>query len=98
VSLTDSSDPNHASTENCSSESWGVLLICANQPKGAIDAKQQTHQQPQYSEQALALEAGVDRTYISQIERGVGNPSVLVLLKIAIILRVDVSDLFIKNI
>jgi DNA-binding XRE family transcriptional regulator len=49
------------------------------------------------SQEALALEAGVDRTYISQIERGVGNPSVLVLLKIAVILKADVSDLFIKQ-
>jgi len=48
------------------------------------------------SQEALALEAGVDRTYISQIERGVGNPSVLVLLKISVILRTDVSDLFSK--
>jgi DNA-binding XRE family transcriptional regulator len=49
------------------------------------------------SQEALALEAELDRTYISQIERGVGNPSVLVLLKIALILGVDVSDLFIKQ-
>ncbi|MDP3447395.1 MAG: helix-turn-helix transcriptional regulator [Eubacteriales bacterium] len=49
------------------------------------------------SQEALALEAELDRTYISQIERGVGNPSVLVLLKIAVILKVDVSDLFIKQ-
>ena len=33
------------------------------------------------SQEALALEADLDSTYISQIERGVGNPSVLVLLK-----------------
>jgi DNA-binding XRE family transcriptional regulator len=49
------------------------------------------------SQEALALEAELDRTYISQIERGVSNPSVLVLLKIALILGVDVSDLFIKQ-
>jgi transcriptional regulator with XRE-family HTH domain len=50
------------------------------------------------SQEALALEAGLDRTYISQIERGVSNPSVQVLLKIAVILKVDVGDLFIKQI
>ncbi len=49
------------------------------------------------SQEALALEAELDRTYISQIERGVGNPSVLVLLKIALILKVEISDLFIKK-
>ncbi|OIR08993.1 HTH-type transcriptional regulator SinR [mine drainage metagenome] len=49
------------------------------------------------SQEALALEAGLDRTYISQIERGVSNPSVLVLLKIAAVLKAEVSDLFIKK-
>ncbi len=49
------------------------------------------------SQGALALEAELDRTYISQIERGISNPSVLVLLKIALILKVDISDLFIKK-
>ncbi|MBU1425912.1 MAG: helix-turn-helix domain-containing protein [Gammaproteobacteria bacterium] len=49
------------------------------------------------SQEALALDAELDRTYISQIERGVGNPSVLVLLKVAVILGVEVSDLFIKH-
>lgn len=49
------------------------------------------------SQEALALEAELDRTYISQIERGISNPSVLVLLKIALILKVDISDLFIKK-
>lgn len=49
------------------------------------------------SQEELAFEANLDRTYISQIERGVGNPSVLVLVKIAVILGVDVPDLFIKE-
>jgi DNA-binding XRE family transcriptional regulator len=49
------------------------------------------------SQEALALEAELDRTYISQIERGISNPSVLVLLKVASILRVEISDLFIKQ-
>ena len=49
------------------------------------------------SQEALALETDLDRTYISQIERGVSNPSVLVLLKISVILGVEVSDLFIKK-
>jgi DNA-binding XRE family transcriptional regulator len=49
------------------------------------------------SQEALALEAELDRTYISQIERGISNPSVLVLLKVANILHVEISDLFIKQ-
>ena len=31
------------------------------------------------SQESLALSADVDRTYVSQIERAVGNPSLLVL-------------------
>lgn len=49
------------------------------------------------SQEELAFQAGLDRTYISQIERGVGNPSVLVLLKIAVALGVDLQYLFSRN-
>jgi len=45
------------------------------------------------SQEALALSADVDRTYVSQIERAVGNPSLLVLCKLGAILEVDVLDL-----
>lgn len=45
------------------------------------------------SQEALALNAEVDRTYVSQIERAVGNPSLLVLCKLAAILQVDTMDL-----
>lgn len=45
------------------------------------------------SQEALALSADIDRTYISQIERGVGNPSLLVLCKLAAILEADMVDL-----
>ncbi|CAB4122225.1 COG1476 Predicted transcriptional regulators [uncultured Caudovirales phage] len=48
------------------------------------------------SQENLAFAAEVDRTYISQIERGIGNPSVNVLLKIAKELDVDILDLL-KN-
>lgn len=46
------------------------------------------------SQEALALYAEVDRTYVSQIERCIGNPSLLVLCKLAEILTVDVGELF----
>jgi transcriptional regulator with XRE-family HTH domain len=49
------------------------------------------------SQEALAFEAELDRTYISQIERGVSNPSILVILKIALALKVEFSELFIKQ-
>jgi transcriptional regulator with XRE-family HTH domain len=45
------------------------------------------------SQEALALSADVDRTYVSQIERAVGNPSLLVLSKLGGILQVDVLEL-----
>jgi transcriptional regulator with XRE-family HTH domain len=45
------------------------------------------------SQEKLALEAEIDRTYISQIERGISNPSLLVLCKIANRLGVDVVEL-----
>lgn len=45
------------------------------------------------SQEGLALDAEIDRTYVSQIERGIANPSVLVLKKITDCLRVGLSDL-----
>lgn len=45
------------------------------------------------SQEQLALNAEVDRTYVSQIERGIGNPSLLVLCKLADVIGVDVNDL-----
>ncbi len=45
------------------------------------------------SQEALAYEVGIDRTYQSQIERGVGNPSLRVLCSIAAVLKVDPVDL-----
>lgn len=35
------------------------------------------------SQEALALAAEVDRTYVSQLERGVANPSLLILVRLA---------------
>ena len=46
------------------------------------------------SQEELAFQAELDRTYISQIERGVGNPSLLVLLKISNVLGADIAELF----
>ena len=45
------------------------------------------------TQEILALDAGIDRTYISQIERGISNPSLLVLVKVAEILNVEVVEL-----
>jgi len=46
------------------------------------------------SQETLAFDAEVDRTYISQIERGVANPSLLTLTGICFALDISLADLF----
>lgn len=46
------------------------------------------------SQEALGFEAEVDRTYISQIERGVGNPSILTLANLCHALGITLAELF----
>jgi|EndMetStandDraft_4_1072995.scaffolds.fasta_scaffold1144887_1 transcriptional regulator with XRE-family HTH domain len=45
------------------------------------------------SQEELAFEAEIDRTYVSQIERATINPSLLVLCKLAEALRSDLITL-----
>lgn len=45
------------------------------------------------SQEGLALEAGIDRTYASQIERGIANPSLKILCQIADVLKVQLEVL-----
>lgn len=49
------------------------------------------------SQEELAFRADLDRTYISQIERGISNPSILVLLKVSVALNVELAELLIKQ-
>ena len=44
--------------------------------------------------EALALEAEVNRNYLGDLERGVRNPTLVILNKIAKALEVDLSVLF----
>ena len=44
------------------------------------------------SQEALALEAGIDRTYVSQIERGIANASLLALYKLSKTLKVPITE------
>lgn len=46
------------------------------------------------TQEDFATDTGIDRGYISGVERGVRNPSVLVLERIATALGVDVAELF----
>ena len=45
------------------------------------------------SQESMALEAGIDRTYASQIERGISNPSLRVICLLAEVLKVEPTDL-----
>jgi transcriptional regulator with XRE-family HTH domain len=45
------------------------------------------------SQERLALEAGLDRTYISLIERGVRNPTIRALVKVAEVLKVPPAQI-----
>jgi transcriptional regulator with XRE-family HTH domain len=46
------------------------------------------------SQENLALQADIDRTYISDIEKGERNISVEILEKLANTLEISISDLF----
>lgn len=46
------------------------------------------------SSEALAAEAGVDRVYLGRIERGIANPTVDVLERLASTLEIEVAELF----
>jgi transcriptional regulator with XRE-family HTH domain len=46
------------------------------------------------SQEALAVDAGVDRTYVSRLERKLENPSVAVLEKLSKTLNADIRELF----
>lgn len=45
------------------------------------------------SQEGLALAAEVDRSYVSQIEQGIGNPSLMILCRLTDVLGVDVVSL-----
>ena len=46
-----------------------------------------------FSQEELADRAGLHRTYVSGVERGIRNPTISVLEKMAIGLQVSLSDL-----
>lgn len=48
------------------------------------------------SQEDLAERAGMDRTYVSGVERGVRNPSLLVIHRLAQALEVSEYELFVK--
>jgi transcriptional regulator with XRE-family HTH domain len=48
----------------------------------------------QLSQENLAVDAGIDRTYVSRLERGLENPTVAVLERLALAMRADIVELF----
>ena len=46
------------------------------------------------SQEMLAVDAGIDRTYVSRLERGLDNPTVTVLEKLARAFSSNIEDLF----
>ena len=46
------------------------------------------------SQEMLAVDAGIDRTYVSRLERGLENPSVAVLEKLARALASNIEEFF----
>ena len=49
------------------------------------------------SQEGLAFECDIDRTYISKVERGIANPSLLIIFRIADVLKVEIKDLLKKK-
>ena len=47
-----------------------------------------------WSQETLALNSNIDRTYIPSIESGKRNVSITIIQKLAIALQVDISDFF----
>jgi transcriptional regulator with XRE-family HTH domain len=45
------------------------------------------------SQEGLAYEAGINRTYIASLEAGQRNPSLDLMARLAVALRVDLGDL-----
>jgi transcriptional regulator with XRE-family HTH domain len=46
------------------------------------------------SQENLAVDAGIDRTYVSRVERGLENPTVAVLEKLSRALGEEITELF----
>ena len=46
------------------------------------------------SQENLAVDAGIDRTYVSRLERQLENPTIAVLERLALALDTKITDLF----
>jgi transcriptional regulator with XRE-family HTH domain len=48
------------------------------------------------SQEALATDAGIDRTYVSALERGIYSATIDMVAKLALILDVEPADLLVR--
>ena len=46
------------------------------------------------AQEALAVDAGIDRTYVSRLERNLENPTINVIERLALALGVEIVELF----
>jgi transcriptional regulator with XRE-family HTH domain len=70
--------------------------MAAKHPEAVVNFAQKVRllrKQKKLSQQEFSEIVGIDRTYASQIERAIANPSLLVILSIAKALNVHVTDL-----
>ena len=65
---------------NTLEQSFGVILREKRKDQG-------------FSQEALALEAGIDRNFVSLLERGLNQPSLSTIFKLADALNLKPSDL-----
>jgi transcriptional regulator with XRE-family HTH domain len=71
------------------------MVLTIDQVKSLIaDRIRKRRAEMALSQEAFADFAGIDRTYASQIERGIANPSLEVLYGICSSLDLDLDDLF----
>ena len=69
-------------------------MICVR-IKRQIFAAKPKRKEGELSQEALALEAGIDRNFVSLMERGLNQPSLSTIFKICKALNLDPSDLMV---
>lgn len=60
------------------------------------DALREIRRERGISQEQLALDCGLDRTYVSLIERGVQSPTIRSVLKLATVLGVKSSEIILR--
>ena len=73
---------------------WWVSVAFQNSQKKLAEKVKSARHALGLSQEAMAHEAEIDRTYASQIERGIGNPSLRVICSLAKVLKVEPRELF----